>query len=427
VLSIALATYFSALSIALIGYSQSALEQHLAEHGKAHRGRWLDMHLQVASHSVALVRTTARISVFVFILVQVVGLGDDTRLDWTHLAIAGVISVGLIWTFTSIVASAVARYLEIELISGALPLMRLLAILFYPFTRSLAFVDEIVKRLAGANLLEEAEAEKELLRSIEDTQREGGLDPGAAAMLENIVEFTGTDVGEVMTPRTEIEGIEFADDLTAVRNAIIEIGHSRIPVYEENLDHIVGILYVKDLIPFLGADPAKFKLKPLLRKPIIVPETKAVSDLLKDFQRSEVHLAIVIDEYGGTAGLVTIEDVLEEIVGEIKDEHDTDEEEEPTLDRRSDTLAEVDGRFRIAEFNEALGLALPDEDEYDTVAGFLLAQFGRVPGVGDMTEAHGARFKVLVASPKHIERIAVELLEPVPVPPEGNGEEPSAK
>jgi putative hemolysin len=151
-----------------------------------------------------------------------------------------------------------------------------------------------------------------------------------------------------------------------------------------------------------------FKLEPLLRKPIVVPETKPVRELLSDFQRSEVHMAIVIDEYGGTAGLATIEDVLEEIVGEIHDEHEPGEDDEPTFVRLDDAHVEVDGRYRIDDLNEELELELPEEEEYDTVAGYLLAQFGRVPEEGETVEANGATFTALKTTPTHIQKIGIE-------------------
>jgi CBS domain containing-hemolysin-like protein len=305
------------------------------------------------------------------------------------------------------------------LVAGALPLLRGLSLLCSPLTRSLAFIDEVVRRLTGANLRErEDEAEAELLRSIEDTHREGALDERAAALLENIVEFTSTDVGEVMTPRTDIEGIELSNNLPAIRSFIIESGHSRIPVYEENLDHIVGILYVKDLVPHLGEEVDNFQLRPLLRQPIVVPETKPVRELLADFQRSEVHMAMVIDEYGGTAGLVTIEDVLEEIVGEIHDEHDLDDEPEPTLVEVDEMRCEVDGRYHIDDLNEQWDLDLPEDEEFDTIGGFVLAALGRVPEVGESFESHAARFTALAATPTHVQKVGIERLQLA----DGNGE-----
>ena len=245
-------------------------------------------------------------------------------------------------------------------------------------------------------------------RSIEAKHREGELAGAAATLLENVVDFTSTDVGEVMTPRTEIEGIEMTDDLSAIRAFILEAGHSRIPVFEEDLDHITGILYVKDLIPFIGEDASAFSLQPLLRRPIIVPETKPVADLLADFQQAEVHMAIVVDEYGGTAGLATIEDVLEEIVGEIYDEHEgDDDDEEPQLTKVASGIWEVDGRFHIDDLNEAIESTLPEDDEYDTVGGWFTAQFGQVPVAGASIELHDLIFTVMAAEPTHVTRLRI--------------------
>ena len=181
---------------------------------------------------------------------------------------------------------------------------------------------------------------------------------------------------------------------------------------------------MKDLIPYLGEDAANFALRPLLREPIRVPQTKPVRELLADFQQSEVHLALIIDEYGGTVGLVTIEDVLEELVGEIHDEHEPDGEEMPTITLIDETRAEVDGRYHIDDLNEKLGLELPEDDDFDTVGGFVLARLGRVPAAGDSFDAHDARFTALIATPTHVRKVAVELLRTAGANGEGrsNGE-----
>ena len=226
-------------------------------------------------------------------------------------------------------------------------------------------------------------------------------------MLENVVEFRTTDVGEIMTPRTDVEGIEHTDDLHEIRKIVLESGRSRIPVYEENIDHILGILYVKDLVAFFGEEDESFNLLSILRQPIVVPDTKPVQELLGDFQRSEVHMAVVIDEYGGTAGIVTIEDVIEEIVGEIRDEHDDAEPDEPKLVRVNDGLVEVDGRYNIDDLNDELSWELPEDEEYDTLAGFVLAHLGHVPEVGEVLEAFAKRFTTLEASATQINRISI--------------------
>lgn len=414
-----LATYFAALSLALLMMSRSALEQRLAASGRGSRAAWLFDHPVSTRHAVALLRTALRLTFFALVLVQFVGVGESAELSYGGLAIAGAVALLILWICTTVLASSLARHVPEALVAGALSMLRALSLLCSPLTRSLAFIDEVVRRLTGANLRErEDEAEADLLRSIEDTHREGALDERAAALLENIVEFTSTDVGEVMTPRTDIEGIELTNDLPAIRSFIIESGHSRIPVYEENLDHIVGILYVKDLVPHLGEEVDNFQLRPLLRQPIVVPETKPVRELLADFQRSEVHMAMVIDEYGGTAGLVTIEDVLEEIVGEIHDEHDLDEEPEPMLVEVDEMRCEVDGRYHIDDLNEQWGLDLPENEEFDTIGGFVLATFGRVPEVGEVFESHAARFTALAATPTHVQKVGIERLSPA----NGNGE-----
>jgi CBS domain containing-hemolysin-like protein len=211
-----------------------------------------------------------------------------------------------------------------------------------------------------------------------------------------------------MTPRTDIDGLEYTDDLSEIRRLIGEVGHSRIPVFEEDLDHIVGILYSKDLVRWLGEIDPDFTLRPLLRRPIVVPETKQVADLLADFQRSEVHMAMVVDEYGGTAGLVTIEDVLEEIVGEIVDEHEPDDEEQPGLRSVAEGVYEVDGNFHIDDLNESLEMQLPEEEEYDTVGGWLMACIGHVPETGESYIENGHRFTAAATTPTQVERIMIE-------------------
>jgi CBS domain containing-hemolysin-like protein len=405
------ATWLAALNRALLRVSPSGIAQELEARGKAPGAKWLTARFDLAVSATSLLRTIARLAFFVLVLAEIVELETErAAVAWTDLLIAGAIGVPLLWIFTSVLSSALARYSGAGLIATGLAVLRGMTWLCFPLIKAVSFIDEAVRRLSGANVRQHEEHEAELLRSIEETQREGGLDEEAASMLENVVEFTSTDVAEIMTPRTDVDGIELTNDLAAIRSFITEVGHSRIPVYKENLDHVIGILYVKDLIPYLGQDPDNFRLEPLLRQPIIVPETKPVRELLADFQKSEVHMAIVIDEYGGTEGLVTIEDVLEEIVGEIRDEHDPAGEEEPTLVAVDSTHAEVDGRYHIDDLNERLGLTLPEDADFDTVGGFVLAMLGHVPSVGETFESHHARFTTLATAPTHVQRVGIELL-----------------
>lgn len=411
VLAIGLATWLSALHLSIRDASRSDLDRRLAARhdGKGSSPDWLFERLSRVIAGISLLRTVCRVSVVVLVTFLVGRDEQGWATDIGEMLLAAGIATVILWCFTSILAGALAKHVGAGIVATSLPVIRVADLILGPTARLDSLVDEIIRRLSGANLRNQ-EAEEELLRSIEDSQREGNLDRVAAEMIENVVEFSSTDVSEVMTPRTDIEGLELTNDLAAIRAFIDEVGHSRIPIYGENLDEILGILYVKDLVPYLGADASGFDLEKVLRQPIRIPETKPVRDLLADFQRAEVHLAIVIDEYGGTAGLVTIEDVLEEIVGEIQDEHDPDDEEPPELCPIGPGKWELDGRYHIDDLNEELDLDIPEDEDYDTIAGFVLSRMGRVPEVGESFETQGFRFEVLAAEPTHIARVGMTRL-----------------
>ncbi|MCI0363155.1 MAG: hemolysin family protein [Phycisphaerales bacterium] len=409
ILATAFATYLSALNLSLMGMSRAALQDKLSEQGRPSAADWLLDQTDSAMLATAFCRTLARMSIYVLILAALIGLGAQaTTITWGSLILAGLIAAVVIWFSTIVLATALARHFSSRLIASNLPMLRTLTLICSPATKAGLVVDGIFRRLSGSKGRKEGETE--LLQSIQDVQREGNLDIQSAELLENVVEFTNTEVSQIMTPRAEIEGIEFTDSFSVIRPFIEHARHSRIPVFRDNVDNIVGILYLKDLIPYLGEDATAFKLASVLRQPIVVPETKPVRELLSVFQRSEVHMAIVIDEFGSTAGLVTIEDVLEEIVGDIRDEHEAEQDHPRSFHALDDLRAEVDGRFRIDELNAHLPLNLPENGDYDTVAGFVLAHMGRMPSVGEKFETHNARFTALEATPTHLQRVGIELL-----------------
>ena len=408
ILFVFLASWLAAIERSLLSSSAIGLRHEMEVRGMPNRAYWLFEQYESVTQSIAFARGFC----FLIVIACVTGLlgGFETVEYWivvTALAISG----GVLWVFASVIGGAVAASVPVGTINKSWALLRV-SMLFGGLARvPIAVVGEIVRRLTGANLTQQnssAEVEEQLLKSIEHSQREGGIPVEAAEMLENVVEFRTTDVGEIMTPRTDVEGIEHTNDLREIRKFVLESGRSRIPVYEENIDHIIGILYVKDLVSFFGADTNGFDLRKILRQPIVVPDTKPVQELLRDFQRSEVHMAVVIDEYGGTAGIVTIEDVIEEIVGEIRDEHDDASVDEPKLIKISDGLVEVDGRYNIDDFNDELSWELPEDEEYDTLAGFVLASLGHVPEVGEVLETHKMRFTTLEASVTQINRLSIE-------------------
>jgi CBS domain containing-hemolysin-like protein len=293
-------------------------------------------------------------------------------------------------------------------------------VLFKPITKLARAIDEVVRRLTGHAGKDHAEAlEEELLSVVEDASGEGGIDEAEKQMIEGVVQFRNRTVGQVMTPRTEIEAMELTNDLGKLTATVREIGHSRIPVYQESLDHIVGIFYVKDLMKWLageGRNTGKaFDLKRLLRPAFFVPETKTIRELLPELLKKRVHIAMVADEYGGTAGLVTMEDIIEEVFGDIQDEYEEPEEETPEVKvDLAEQTAEIDARAYIDDVNnkiEPLNIELPESDEYDTVGGFVTVTLGRIPNAGETFTSERLLVTVLGAEPTRVTRVRVQKAE----------------
>jgi CBS domain containing-hemolysin-like protein len=226
-------------------------------------------------------------------------------------------------------------------------------------------------------------------------------------MIHAVIELGDQRVHEVMVPRIAMVTLDADATIGEAIDAIVAEGHSRIPVYENSVDEIVGIVYAKDLLPFLKVSaPEPPQLRSLLRTPVFVPESMTVDDLLHELQRRKVHIAIVLDEYGGTAGLVTIEDLLEEIVGEIQDEYDV---EEPMIVKLSDDEARVDGRASVDDLAEIFETQVPleDEDEYDTVGGLIYHRIGGVPKPGDQVAVDGLTLTVETTDGRRVSKVLV--------------------
>jgi putative hemolysin len=240
---------------------------------------------------------------------------------------------------------------------------------------------------------------------VEQSQEVGVLQSQDADMLEGVFEFSEKNAREVMTPRTEIDALDIDATLDETLALVEESGRSRYPVYEETIDNIIGLVLAKDLIPILRSPPRDFSLRSIMRPVHVVPGSREVEEVLSDFKRLKVHMAIVLDEFGGTAGLVTMEDLLEEIVGEILDEYDEPPEH---LERESPDLVIVPGGTNIGELNERFGLSVPDDD-YTTIGGYLFGALGRLPVVGDRITAGGAVFTVREMDGRRIESLAVDL------------------
>ena len=277
-----------------------------------------------------------------------------------------------------------------------------------PFTNLLNRSSEFVLRVLGqkaAKPEENVHSAEELRMLIEQSQEGGVLQAQDADILEGVFEFSEKNAREVMTPRTDIDALPIEATLDETIALVEESGRSRYPVFEDTIDNIVGIVLAKDLIPVLRSPPPDFSLRTILRPVHVVPGSREVEEVLSDFKRLNEHLAIVLDEYGGTAGLVTMEDLLEEIVGEILDEYD---EPPDHPEREGADLVIVPGSTNIGELNERFGLDVPDDD-YTTIGGFVFGALGRLPVIGDRTTAGGAVFTVREMDGRRVESLAVDL------------------
>lgn len=304
----------------------------------------------------------------------------------------------------------------------ALLLARPLAIIAFvamPVVHFMVWLSNAVARLfgAGAHGGMPFVTEEEIKTLVDAGEEEGVIQEEEKEMIYSIFELGDTLAREVMVPRIDVVALDAATPMMEALDRFMEAGHSRIPVYEETIDDVQGVLYAKDLLPYLRDGRTDVALHGMLREAYFIPETKKASDLLPDLQQRRVHMAIVVDEYGGMAGLVTIEDLLEEIVGEIQDEYDT---EEPFVEFISDSEYVFDARVDLDDLNRLMSVGLPTEDS-DTLGGFIYSELGKVPVVGDQLTFQDMDFTVESVAGRRIKKVRVQRRLPLMV------EEPEAQ
>ena len=280
---------------------------------------------------------------------------------------------------------------------------------FKPFIAFLTVSTNIVVRMFGfdPNASEENVTEEEILMMVDAGEEKGVIEESQKEMINNIFEFDDIVAADVMTHRTEIEAVEIHEPLTDIVKLAIEEGYSRIPVYKEELDNIVGILYVKDLLKYVGNDvPKSFKISNIMRPAVFVPESKKCGDLFNEMTEQKLQMVIIVDEYGGVAGLVTIEDLLESIVGNMQDEYDDEEEE---IEQMTDGSFALEGTSDIGELAETLKIDFP-EGEYDTIGGFIMSELGRIPSPDENAEVRygGYIFTVVEMDERRISKVEAE-------------------
>ena len=341
---------------------------------------------------------------------------SDVHTASTVSEMAAGVGVGIVLLLAATVwlPWAIVQFASAPFLFHTWPSWRVIGWALWPLSLGARFADEVMQRLTGTTEDEQSEEEafEDEIRSIvTEGLHEGHLEADAREMIEAVIELGDVDVADIMTPRSNVEAFDISSDWDDVVKFVTECGRTRIPVYEGKFDRIVGILYAKDLLPELSLPVAKQKrnLRRLLRKAWFVPKSKKADDLLRDFLRTHNHMAIVVDEFQANVGVVTIEDALEEIVGEIIDEYD--EEEEVAIRQVDDHSAEILGAAHIDEINEHMGIDLPEEEEYDTIAGWVLTLFGRIPRRDEVIESGGVRIIVLDANRRKVEKVKLEVLD----------------
>ena len=284
--------------------------------------------------------------------------------------------------------------------------VRLLSIIALPAVKLVSFLSDIIVRPFGAHARFSSPilTEEELRMLVEAGEEEGVLEEEEKDMIHSIFDFTDTVARQVMVPRTDMDAAPVASTLEELLDVITASGHSRIPIYEENVDNIIGVVHAKDLLPVLRTDKQLFDMRGVMREAYFIPETKDVGELLAEFKRGNVQMAIVRDEYGGTAGLVTVEDLLEEIVGEIRDEYDI---EEPLIDVMDKDHAVVSARMSIDDLNEQMEMDIPESEEFETIGGFVFDLFGRQPDEGELISWANLDFVVSSLDGGRLHRIEV--------------------
>ena len=247
--------------------------------------------------------------------------------------------------------------------------------------------------------------EEELKALVDMGEEKGTLEKDERKMLHGIFELGDTLVREIMVPRTDVTMISIESEIAEAIEIIRKSRYSRIPVYGESVDDIEGILHARDLIPYLDKNGKKKRISDLLRPAHYVPETKMVDEMLREFQDKRIKIALIVDEYGGISGLLTLEDILEEIVGEIQDEHD---DEEPIFRKTGASSLRADARWDLHDMDEEIGLNFPKSEGYDSLGGFLFHEFGEIPDEGDVMTYKGVEFKVLEVKSNRIMTVEID-------------------
>ena len=405
--------FFSVNAVALRIFSRARLLEAFKKRRQAAEAEnfadTLARNSERLSLTCSLYRLVLNLCILVLLLALFGAAGKDmsSASDYVILFVAATIIFSL---FSLAIPHAWAKYAGETVLSRTHRSLLLFAVVAGPVLLLWKFVDTLVRRLAGvgettADRLQE-EKEEEFLTDLEQQRLDGVVDEEEQQMIENVLELADTTAAEIMTPRTDIVALEVNSGLAAVLETITTAGHSRVPVYEKNIDTIIGLVYAKDLLTEVGKPGDDFKLSDKLREAYFVPESKTLRVLLHEFQNQKLHIAVVLDEYGGTAGIVTLEDILEELVGEIADEYE-ESPPQPIKQIDEDTV-EIDARTNIDDINDQFEFDLPEDEDYDTLGGFVFSHLGYIPKTGDGFQYENLKFTITNAERRRIKRINIQ-------------------
>ena len=331
----------------------------------------------------------------------------------SSVALATAIMTILILIFGEISPKLMARNNSAKIAEAVSVIIYVLSIILTPVVYCLIFISRFVGRILGVNMTSPQLmiTEEDIISFVNVGNAEGIIEEDEKEMIHSIVTLGETSAKEVMTPRTSMLAFEGAKTINEVWDEIVDNGFSRIPIYEETIDNIIGILYVKDLMEHIKNNELDLPIKQFIRSAYFVPETKSIIEILKEFRGLKVHIAMVLDEYGGVVGLVTIEDLIEEIVGEIRDEYD--DEEESFFKKVADNEYEVDAMTDIDTINKDLELNLPISEDYESLGGLIVTTTGKICEVGDEVQIDNIYLKVLEVDKMRVSKVFIRILEEV--------------
>ncbi len=412
ILAALLSFLFSAIREALILYNPPRLKELYADTTKQARlDRYVEDQDLLEFSALSMLGISNGLFMLSLLLYVHLVSGADASIV-TSVLTSCAIGLPALYLTNQFVAGPLVRWNSERVVYHGMGLLTPLRFLFAPLFRIQSSLTNATARLSGRDP-EEAE-EQEIVDEIESVteegEREGVIEESGARMIKGILRMQDDQVDQVMIPRIDIASVPVSMPIDEAASFALRQGHSRIPVYRDNMDRVIGVLYVKDFLKYWrreenGQMPT---IEQLMRKPTFVPESMRILDLLRDFRRAKNHMAIVLDEYGGTAGLITIEDILEEIVGEIEDEYDAPTEE--PLKLLDDGSADVDAKVHIEDINDALKIDLDDTGDYDTIGGFVFSTLGKIPDPGDSFVHGNVKFTVTEAGERRINRVKLTLL-----------------